>query len=188
MKDNCAVNRAKLIDEPIVEMLLSRKYLNSGLKFMKSDIQSDFDGTDIVCYFNGVKRNLNVKRNSSKYYSSPNFTISLDKNNLEIFNNTSFVFIDEVADSLYVVDGTALLKYILNNTDNIKQSANNSNKSFVILPKKDILSIIGNSENCVIKYNKQIARLFEMNRDEAKFKNLFSEGIWAKLFLLKLEM
>jgi hypothetical protein len=27
-----------------------------------------------------------------------------------------------------------------------------------------------------------------MNRDEAKFKNLFSEEVWAKLFLLRLEM
>ena len=33
MKDNRAVNRAKLVDEPIVEMILSRRYLKSGVNF-----------------------------------------------------------------------------------------------------------------------------------------------------------
>ena len=62
MKSTCAANRAKLVDEPIVEMLLSNKYYKAGIKFMKADLQSDFDGTDIICYSNGTKRSLNVKR------------------------------------------------------------------------------------------------------------------------------
>ena len=78
MKSTCAVNRAKLVDEPIVEMLLSNKYSKAGVRFMKADLQSDFDGTDIICYANGTKRSLNVKRNSSKYFnSSPPRSINL---------------------------------------------------------------------------------------------------------------
>ena len=42
MKDHSAINRAKLVDEPIVEMLLARKYSNSNVKFMKADLQSAF--------------------------------------------------------------------------------------------------------------------------------------------------
>lgn len=170
--DNCSVNRAKLVDEPIVEMILSRKYLKSGLKFVIADLQSDFDGTDIVCYSSGTKRSINVKRNSSKYYNSSNFTISIDQNKLGMFNNTSFVFIDEVADCLYVVDGVALLQYILSKSNSIHQSKNNSKKSWVILPKKNLISLIGDNPNGIIKYSKQIAKLLENGRDESQFKDL----------------
>ena len=31
MKSTCAANRAKLVDEPIVEMLLAHKYFKSGM-------------------------------------------------------------------------------------------------------------------------------------------------------------
>ena len=171
MKDNCAVNRAKLVDEPIVEMLLSRKYLKSGIRFMKSDLAADFEGSDIICYSNGVKRNYNIKRNSSKYFRSPNFTMAIDKNNLGAFNNTSYVFIDEVADSLYIVDGLSLLKYILEHKDNINMSSDPNKKPWVLLPKSDMILLV-NDKNNIIRYNKSIAHLLSIGRDESQFANL----------------
>lgn len=167
-----AVNRAKLVDEPIVEMLLSRRYYKSGIKFMMADIQSDFDGTDIIMQVNGTQRSLNVKRNSSAYYNSPNFTISLDKNKLNKFNNTTFVFIDEVADSLYLIDGMKILKYALDNQNKVLQSKNSNNGHFVILPKKDLIRMLDDNPNAIIKYNKQIAKLFEIGRDENLYKGV----------------
>ena len=172
MKSTCAANRAKLVDEPIVEMLLSHKYYKAGIKFMKSDLQSDFDGTDIICYANGVKRSLNVKRNSSKYFNSPNFSIAINKNRLNVYNNTSYVFIDEVADCLYIVDGMDLVKYIIENNDNVRQSEKKPGNFYLIIPKKDIINMIGDNRDHIIKYNKAIANLFSAGRDESMYMNL----------------
>jgi hypothetical protein len=168
-KDYSAVNRAKLVDEPIVEMILAHKYSKQNVKFMKADLESDYNGTDIICYSDGVKKSINVKRNSSKHYNSPNFSISINKNNLTMFRNTSFIFIDEVADSLYTVDGTALLSYILNNSNNINT---NANKFWVVIPKTDIISMANDMPDGIIHYNKNISKLFELGRDENKYKEL----------------
>lgn len=172
IKSNPAVNRAKLVDEPIVEMILSHKYFKAGLKFMKADLQSDFDGVDIICYSSGFQRNYNVKRNSSKYFNSSNFTLTLNKNKMNVFNNTSFIFIDEVANALYIVDGITLLKYILEHSDNIRTAQNDPNKSWVLLPKKDIKSMICDNDNSIIEYNSRIAKLFELGRNEELYKDL----------------
>lgn len=172
MKSTCAANRAKLVDEPIVEMLLSNKYYKAGIKFMKADLQSDFDGTDIVCYSNGVKRSLNVKRNSSKYFNSPNFSITINKNKLNVYNNTSYVFIDEVSDCLYIVDGIDLVKYIIEKYDNVRQSEKKPGNFYLIIPKKDIINMIGDNRDHIIKYNKAIANLFELGRNEDQYKEL----------------
>lgn len=172
MKSTCAANRAKLVDEPIVEMLLSNKYYKAGIKFMKADLQSDFDGTDIICYANGMKRSINVKRNSSKYFNSPNFSIAINKNKLNVYNNTSYVFIDEVADCLYIVDGMDLVKYIIENNDNVRQSEKKRDNFYLIIPKKDILNMIGDNRDHIIKYNKAIANLFELGRNEDQYKEL----------------
>lgn len=172
MKSTCAANRAKLVDEPIVEMLLSHKYYKSGIKFMKADLKSDFDGTDIICYANGTKRSLNVKRNSSKYFNSPNFSIAINKNKLNVYNNTSYVFIDEVADCLYIVDGMYLVKYIIKNYDNVKQSEKKPGNFYLIIPKNDIINMIGDNRDRIIKYNKAIANLFAAGRDESMYMNL----------------
>ena len=172
MKSTCAANRAKLVDEPIVEMLLSHKYYKAGIKFMKADLQSDFDGTDIICYANGVKRSLNVKRNSSKYFNSPNFSIAINKNKLNVYNNTSYVFIDEVADCLYIVDGIDLVKYIIEKYDNVRQSEKKPDNFYLIIPKRDIINIIGDNRDHIIKYNKAIANLFSAGRDESMYMNL----------------
>lgn len=172
MKSTCAANRAKLVDEPIVEMLLSHKYYKAGIKFMKADLQSDFDGTDIICYANGTKRSLNVKRNSSKYFNSPNFSIAINKNKLNVYNNTSYVFIDEVADCLYIVDGMYLVKYIIKNYDNVKQSEKKPGNFYLIIPKNDIINMIGDNRDRIIKYNKAIANLFAAGRDESMYMNL----------------
>ena len=174
MRDNCAVNRAKLVDEPIVEMLLSRRFLKSGLKFMKADIQSDFNGTDIICYFNGIRRNLNVKRNSSKYFDSPNFTITLDKSKISQYKETMFIFIDEVADSLYMVDGDQLFTYILSKSSKLRPTKK-ENMFFLVTPKSDIISLVS-SKDRIIKYNKNIARLFETGRNEEQFRGLSEIG------------
>ena len=172
MKSTCAANRAKLVDEPIVEMLLSHKYYKAGIKFMKADLQSDFDGTDIICYANGVKRSINVKRNSSKYFNSPNFSIAINKNKLNVYNNTSYVFIDEVADCLYIVDGIDLVKYIIEKYDNVRQSEKKPDNFYLIIPKRDIINMIGDNRDHVIKYNKAIANLFELGRNEDQYKEL----------------
>lgn len=172
MKSTCAANRAKLVDEPIVEMLLSHKYYKAGIKFMKADLQSDFDGTDIICYANGVKRSLNVKRNSSKYFNSPNFSIAINKNKLNAYNNTSYVFIDEVSDCLYIVDGMDLFKYIIEKYDNVKQSEKKPDNFYLIIPKKDIINMIGDNRDHIIKYNKAIANLLELGRNEDQYKEL----------------
>lgn len=171
MKVSSAINRAKLVDEPIVEMLLSRKYLKSGIKFMKSDLQTDFNGTDIVYYANGIKRFLDVKRNSSKYYNSPNFSISVNKDKIDVYNNTSYVFIDETADSLYIVNGIELLKYILDNVNNIKQSDKKQDSYYLVIPKQDVILMAGDNDH-IIKYNKSIANLFAIGRDESNYSNL----------------
>ena len=172
MKFTCAANRAKLVDEPIVEMILSHKYFKSGIKFMKADLKSDFDGTDIICYSSGSKRILNVKRNSSKYFNSPNFSIAVNKDNLSVYNNTSYVFIDEVADCLYIVDGITLLKYILENADNVRQSDKKPDNFYIVIPKRDIIAMIGDNKDHIIKYSKAIAILFANGRDESQFTNL----------------
>lgn len=170
MKCNCAVNRAKLVDEPIVEMLLSRKYFNSGIKFMKADIQSDFDGTDIVCYSNGFKKNLNVKRNSSKYFNSTNFTMTINKNKVDIYKATQYVFIDEVSDCLYLIDGELLCKYILDHGAKLRET-DKENTFFLIIPKTDLAQLAGDNNN-IIKYNKAVANLFDAGRDESMYMNL----------------
>ena len=172
MKSTCAANRAKLVDEPIVEMLLSHKYYKAGIKFMKADLQSDFDGTDIICYANGIKRSINVKRNSSKYFNSPNFSIAINKNKLSVYNNTSYVFIDEVDDCLYIVDGIDLVKYIIEKYANVRQSEKKPDNFYLIIPKKDILNMIGDSRDHIIKYNKAIANLLELGRNEDQYKEL----------------
>lgn len=172
MKSTCAANRAKLVDEPIVEMLLSHKYYKAGIKFMKADLQSDFDGTDIICYANGMKRSINVKRNSSKYFNSPNFSIAINKNKINVYNNTSYVFIDEVADCLYIVDGIDLVKYIIEKYANVRQSEKKPDNFYLIIPKKDILNMIGDNRDHIIKYNKAIANLLELGRNEDQYKEL----------------
>lgn len=167
-RDYSAINRAKLVDEPIIEMLLTKKYAGSSLTFMRSDIHLDYEGVDIVCSSNGTKKYINVKRNSSKHYRSPNFSIALDKNKLDVFKNSSFAFIDETADAVYFVDGAALLTYILEHADRSNAYPNNANKLWIVIPKSDIASI----SSSIIKYNKGIARLLEMGRDESKFADL----------------
>lgn len=172
MRDYSAINRAKLVDEPIVEMLLTKKYKNSELTIMKSDIKTDYEGADIICISNGTKRFINVKRNSSKHFNSPNFSISIDKNKLNTFKNTQFAFIDESANSIYMVDGVKLLSYILEHSEKISTLKYNENKAWAIIPKNDIALMTSDNDH-IIKYNKNIARLLEIGRDESQFVDLF---------------
>ena len=119
-----------------------------------------------------MKRSINVKRNSSKYFNSPNFSIAINKNKLNVYNNTSYVFIDEVADCLYIVDGMDLFKYIIENHDNVRQSEKKPDNFYLIIPKRDIINMIGDNRDHIIKYNKAIANLFAAGRDESMYMNL----------------
>ena len=109
---------------------------------------------------------------SSKYFNSPNFSIAINKNKLNVYNNTSYVFIDEVADCLYIVDGMDLVKYIIENNDNVRQSEQKPGNFYLIIPKKDIINMIGDNRDHIIKYNKAIANLFAAGRDESMYMNL----------------
>jgi hypothetical protein len=162
MKFNGFAARTKLFDEPLVQNLFESKYNKSNIQFVRAP-----DGI-LSYYSSGIKRNVYTFRNSSDYYDSPNFLISVDKNNLAIYNNSSFVFIDELSDCLYVVDGIALLQYLIDHIDNVKQS-NRGIGYYILIPKKDVSNIANTS----INYNKQVSDLIEINRDEKHFKNLF---------------
>lgn len=171
IKDSCTANRTRLVDEPIVEMLLNKKYAKSGIKFMRSS-STDSDCTDIVCYGNGARKYLNIRRNSSKYYRSPNFSIAVNKNKLGCYNGNTYVFVDEVSDCLYIVDGMQLLNYILEHADNVKQSDNSPNNYYIVIPKSDIALMIADKNSGIIKYGKSVANLFAIGRDESQFTNL----------------
>lgn len=160
-------NRNKLFDEPMVEMLISQKFNSSKVKFMRSGSYSD---SKVHCLVNGHSQILNVNRNSSKYCYSSNFTLSLDKNKLGVFNNSIFTFIDEVADSIYIVSGIKLLAYVIEHVDCIQQSEANPKKSWILIPKKDIVNLIVDNPNSTIHYNKKIAKLFATNRDESLYR------------------
>lgn len=159
--------RSKLVDEPIVEMILSQKFKNSKIKFNRLTHNSNYSLTASV---NGTVKPIIVVRNSSKYFKSPNFLMSLNKNSLSQFNNSMFAFIDEVSNSLYMVDSVNLLMYIIKNSDNLKQSSKD-NVAWIVIPKKDIISLV--SDDGIIKYSNNIATLFSNNRDESKYSNLF---------------
>ena len=167
MFSKSSVNRTRLVDAPIVEALLMNKYGKSGVSF----IQSSDDDADFVCYSSGAKRSYCIRRNSSKYYNSPNFTVTLDKNRLYKFNNTSYVFIDEVLNCLYIVDGIDLLTYIVEHPERINGCEDSDSRAWVILPKKDIRDIISDNPNSTIKYNKQISSIFANCRDENNYKD-----------------
>jgi len=171
MKCNSITNRTKLVDTPIVEMILSNKYSKSGIKFLKPSTD-DQNCTDIVYYSNGVKRGLIIKRNASKHYRAFSFSLNINKNKMDCYDGNTFVFIDEVSDCLYIVDGIVLLNYILEHADNVKQSDNGDNY-YIIIPKSDILlQMIPDKSSGVIKYNKSIARLFAMGRKEYNYIDL----------------
>lgn len=159
-------NRNKFFDEPMVEMLISQKFNNSKVKFMRS---GSYNGSKVHCLVNGHSQILNVNRNSSKYCRSSNFTLSLDKNKLGVFNNSIFTFIDEVADSIYIVSGIKLLAYIIEHADCIQQSEANPKKSWILIPKKDVVNLIIDNPNSIIHYNKKIAKLFATNCDESLY-------------------
>lgn len=159
--------RSKLVDEPIVEMILSQKFKNSKIKFNRLTNNSNYSLTASV---NGTVKTIIVVRNSSKYFKSPNFLMSLNKNSLSQFNNSIFAFIDEVSNSLYMVDSVNLLMYIIKNSDNLKQSSKD-NIAWIVIPKKDIVSLV--ADDGIIKYSNNVAELFSNNRDESKYSNLF---------------
>lgn len=170
MKKNSTINRSIIADEPIVELILSNKFAKHGIEFKKNINKNNYLDHAIQYRVNGFIKDLVVKRNSSKYFKSSNFLFTIDKNKLNIFNNASFVFIDEVQNSLYIVDGIELLKYIISHKDKIMVE-DDSTVGFILIPKKDIISIVSCEDN-IINYGKQFAGLFEISRNEQKFSNL----------------
>ena len=111
-----------------------------------------------------------MKRNSSRYFDSPNFTISINKEKIDTFKNTQFVFIDEVADCLYMIAGENLYKYILEKESKLRETGK-ENTFFLVIPKKELAALV-NSDDCIIKYNKAVANLFATCRDESIYENL----------------
>lgn len=172
MSDNCIVNRTKLVDTPIVKMILSKTYNKSDIKFMLPDRKLELNGINLICLVNGKKRNICIKRNSQKYFNSQNFTFSLNCNKLNVFNNTLFVFIDELCNSIYIVDGVKLLSYIINNSDKLQASKSNQSMTWLLIPKSDIISMVSEYSNGIIKYNDQVMNLFSIGRDENLYKDL----------------
>ena len=169
MKENCMTNRAKLVDVPVVIMLMTNRFSKSDIKFMMSDNESDFD---IMYCYSGNMRSLKVRRNSAKHYKSSNFSVSINKNNLAEFSNSTFAFIDEVANAIYLVDGVALLQYMIDHSAKVNMLETNSSMGWIIIPKKDILNMISDNPNSIIKYNNAIAKILENGRNELMFKDL----------------
>lgn len=160
-------NRTKLVDQPIVEMILSKRYCKNGIKFQQSYNDNSFNYT-----INSLNRSIHIIRNSCKYYNSHNYSISLNLNKLNIFNNSSFIFIDELVNTMYIVDGMNLLAYIIEKANNIQSDKDDTSKHFILIPKNDIVNLTKDNINNVIKYNKQIASIFALNRDELKYQHL----------------
>lgn len=144
----------KLVNEPVVEMILSQNFKN--IRFEKSLLQKTF-----ICYFDGVKKKIFITRNPAKYYKSNKFNLYINKNNLSIFNCSTFAFIDEVSDSLYLIDGIVLLKYIIDNSDKLVESNNNT---FTLLADKSDICLLAGERGRVLKYNKDIANYLLLNK------------------------
>lgn len=161
-------SRSTIIDSSIVETVLSNKFSKSNLRFIRD---SHTRQTLLVCV-NGTQKILNIRRNSSKYYNSHNFTVGVDKNNLTVFPNSIYVFIDEVKDCLYMVDGTVLLSYILEHSDELIVNKTNNSKYCMVIPKNNLFNLIKDNKDSVIHYNKNIAKLLEVNRDESIFEGV----------------
>ena len=106
--------------------------------------------------------------------SSPNFSSAAEHSAngvLDVFKSTQFVFIDEVGDCLYVVDGELLCKYILDNSAKLRET-DKENSFYMIIPKKDLVQLVG-ANGGIIGYTKAIANLFAAGRDESAYMNLF---------------
>ena len=80
------------------------------------------------------------------------------------------MFVDEVANCLYIVDGIALLNYIVEHYDNVRQS-DNSNNFYIVIPKSDIAELVSSPES-IVRYNKAISDLFANCRDESQYAGL----------------
>ena len=98
--------------------------------------------------------------------------MSINKNNLAEFSNSTFAFIDEVANAIYLVDGVALLQYMIDHSAKVNMLETNSSMGWIIIPKKDILNMISDNPNSIIKYNNAIAKILENGRNELMFKDL----------------
>ena len=117
-----------------------------------------------------MKVNILVKREGEVEYITrfvPQDIVVVIEN---VFNNSIFTFIDEVADSIYIVSGIKLLAYIIEHADDIQQSEANPKKSWILIPKKDIVNLIIDNPNSIIRYNKKIAKLFATNRNESLYR------------------
>lgn len=169
MCNSALYNRTKLVDEPIVKSLLVKSFPKSDIRFMTN---TDCNGKMITyCLVNGAKRSLVVNRNVGKHYKSNNFVVSVDKNRLTVFNDSLFVFVDETANSLYMIDGIRLLSYILNNADRLIPTTHD-NVSWLTVPKTDIYDLINDNPRNVIKYSHSVANMFSVSRNEDQYKGV----------------
>ena len=65
-----------------------------------------------------------------------------------------------------------MYKYILEKSDNVRQSDKKADNFYLVIPKRDIITMIGDNHDHIIKYNKAIANLFAAGRDESMYMNL----------------
>lgn len=164
-------NRTNIVDQPIVAAILNTKYSNSNIKFMlKNGLHRGGYGSDMLYSVNGVTKKIVTVRNSSKHWDSRNFILTFNKNSLDIFNNSVFAFIDELYNFLYVVNSEALLKYIVNNHSNVRESST-GNSHYILIPKREVAGLAAES-GTLIKYDKKTSSILEACRDESVYNKL----------------
>lgn len=71
-----------------------------------------------------------------------------------------------------MVDGGVLLQYILEHSDKLNAIEGNEHKAYILIPKRDIRKLISDSPTSIIRYNKAVAKLLELNRDENLYTDL----------------
>lgn len=151
MNAKTIANRVKLVDEPFVKRILMNKYRSSGIRF----IDENFDKLGFDYCVNGFRQTIRTIRNSPEHRLAESFTVSVDKNNLSQFNNTSYAFIDEASRGVYLINGLSILQYIIENPYRIGES---SHGCFIRISKFKILQMLQKEGGSAISYNKDYAK------------------------------
>lgn len=107
-----SLRRAKLVDEPLVRMIISEVW---GLSAMETTKEEDFLGVDIKAmdtygrlYFFDVKRNSSTRRKDGSF----TFTY-LNKLGIEYkYADKNLVFVDECNSCIYFIKGERLQEYV----------------------------------------------------------------------------
>lgn len=163
MKSVKSYRRAKLVDEPLVRLLIHEIW---GLNTVETTKDDDIRGVDIKAVDTwGNLYVFDVKRNSGSRYNK-DFTFTyINRLGIECNFERDFVFIDEYNCKVHFVHGDALCGYVYDEKTQKVVSKNDASR-FVALP----LSVIGS-----LSYYSHQLRDFEVqylcrNRDENLFE------------------